>query len=301
MIPSFKEYFYQTFLEANSEKRIEFLFNKWSPKLKKLFEKHWDYFNVEAVIFGLMGSEALSTLETEKPLDLETFIKNFISKIVNDVDPDNGKYSDWIIKGLLLIDIEEPSNKHYFTRFWEDSYKIKEDIEKWKKYKKEIVELDPRYGDINAFRNYIDLSSLFRFSPVIRNKIREADHSKKLKDAEKDAEKIYNSANYMIVVPKTQEASCAYGRGTRWCTASTGGTNYFYDYNSRGPLYIIIDKKDDEKYQFHFQSEQYMNAEDDPLDIREFFANNPELKNPLIQLARKNNNQKFEQGIEDNL
>ncbi len=66
-------------------------------------------------------------------------------------------------------------------------------------------------------------------------------------------------------------------------------------------MITAIDKKDDEKYQFHFQSEQYMNAEDDPLDIREFFANNPELKNPLIQLARKNNNQKFEQGIEDNL
>lgn len=290
---SFKQYFYELVLEANVDKRIEFLFNKWYPKLKNLFEKHWDLFKTEAVMFGLAGSEALSTLSTAKPINYEDFVRNFIRKIVNDVDPDNGKYSDWVIRGLLSIDVNESSNKRYFINFWEDSYKIREDIENWKKYKKIITEIDPKYGDINAFSNYVELSGLFRFSKILQSKIREQDNEQKMKDAEKDAEKIYNSANYLILVPKTVEASCAYGRGTRWCTASTGSYNYFNQYSQKGPLYIIIDKKVNEKYQFHFQTEQYMNADDSQVDLKEFFETHEELKNPLIDLAIKNNNINF--------
>jgi hypothetical protein len=39
MIPSFKEYFYQVFLEANSEKRIEFLIQKYQNKIISWIEK----------------------------------------------------------------------------------------------------------------------------------------------------------------------------------------------------------------------------------------------------------------------
>ncbi len=290
---TFKQYFYDLLLEANPDKRVEFLYQKYKTKLYKLFDEHWKYFSEEAMVEGLLGANAIHNLDDSKPSDWETFIKNFITRVVNKIDPEQGKYTDWILKGLLHIDINEPSNKGHFTRFWEDGYKIKEDIQRWKKYKKDIVSIEPKYGDINTFKSFVELFALFKFSPEMRKRMREAEHSEKMKSAEKDAEKIYNSENYMIVVPKTQEASCAYGRGTRWCTAATGSNNYFHRYNNQGPLYIVINKKTQEKYQFHFQSQQYMDAEDDQLDIDQFFDENPEMKTPLVDLALKNSAEDF--------
>jgi len=90
-------------------------------------------------------------------------------------------------------------------------------------------------------------------------------------DADKGrAEKIYDSSEVAIVHPLDEPAACRYGRGTRWCTAATHGTNYFERYNRQGPLYILIPKNpehDGEKYQLHFPSEQFMNEDDDAVGL----------------------------------
>ena len=51
------------------------------------------------------------------------------------------------------------------------------------------------------------------------------------------------SDNVKIYTPKTKEESCHYGRGTKWCTASTKGQNMFNQYNRQGQLYIIVYSK----------------------------------------------------------
>ena len=56
-----------------------------------------------------------------------------------------------------------------------------------------------------------------------------------------DAEKVYESDRYVVMVPETKEASCYYGAGTKWCTAQTD-RDYFTNYKERGELYYIIDK-----------------------------------------------------------
>lgn len=180
----------------------------------------------------------------------------------------------------------------------EDYYDVHDNLEKYHKYKKyfKIAAKDrnnpetARLLDINQIHSFEDL---YRSLKIIYYYIQDDEDKEALKAAEKDAEKVYNSENYMIVVPKTQEASCAYGRGTRWCTAATGSQNYFNQYNSQGPLYIIINKKNQEKHQFHFQSEQYMDDQDDQVNLDKFFDANPELKEPLVDLALKNGAEHF--------
>lgn len=55
------------------------------------------------------------------------------------------------------------------------------------------------------------------------------------------------------------------GVTNRWCTAWEGDNSRFSYYNRQGPLYIIIPAKrndDNEKYQFHFETKQFMDFQD---------------------------------------
>lgn len=86
---------------------------------------------------------------------------------------------------------------------------------------------------------------------------------------------IYKDSSVRVIVPKDVTAACYYGQGTQWCTASTRGTNYFDQYNKQGPLYIILPANPEhlgEKYQFHFESGQFMNERDEPINPKEIIV-----------------------------
>lgn len=59
---------------------------------------------------------------------------------------------------------------------------------------------------------------------------------------QKDTEKIFENNEVLVVKPKTQESSCYYGSGTKWCTAATRTKNMFNTYIKKGPLYYLIFK-----------------------------------------------------------
>lgn len=70
-----------------------------------------------------------------------------------------------------------------------------------------------------------------------------------------DSEVIVDNNEFLIMVPKTTKASCALGKGTKWCTAKYpegDERNMFEEYNEKGPLYVIFDKRYGKRYQFHF-------------------------------------------------
>jgi hypothetical protein len=92
-----------------------------------------------------------------------------------------------------------------------------------------------------------------------------------------------------IIVPQDEEAACYYGQGTRWCTAATRGRNMFDNYSREGELFIILPKKpkhEGEKYQLHFYSEQFMNEDDDPVDLQWLLSVRfPELEETFKKIA----------------
>lgn len=81
-----------------------------------------------------------------------------------------------------------------------------------------------------------------------------------------DAEKVYEDNQWLIIIPHTMKAAQLYGKHTKWCTAAEKSENMFDSYNEDGPLYINIDKVNNRKYQFHFESGQFMDENDDPLE-----------------------------------
>lgn len=100
----------------------------------------------------------------------------------------------------------------------------------------------------------------------------------------KEGELIYDGKTIMVIHPTTQDAACYYGRETRWCTSSKQATNRFQNYNAQGPLYIIIPKNPQyqgEKYQFHFETNSFMNEKDVRVNLSDIISDYPDLVSEL--------------------
>lgn len=104
-----------------------------------------------------------------------------------------------------------------------------------------------------------------------------------------DYKKVFQDDNWTIFIPLTEKGACYLGVNTEWCT--TWGpmslnpdykdrTNHFGHHNQRGPLYIIINNSNlNEKYQFHFETKQYMDVNDKRIDTAKFLGNNKDVRN----------------------
>jgi hypothetical protein len=73
----------------------------------------------------------------------------------------------------------------------------------------------------------------------------EKDKEKKLK---KDRDAIYEDDRWRVIVPRTHEASCHYGAGTRWCTTMKDSPQHFKSYTKNGLLFYLIDKTSRETF-----------------------------------------------------
>lgn len=86
---------------------------------------------------------------------------------------------------------------------------------------------------------------------------------RKQSNARKNLEKVYEDNEWIVYVPHSHAAARRGGEGTYWCTASEN--KYYYNcYSKQGPLYINIRKSDGAKFQFHFESNQFMDTDDEP-------------------------------------
>lgn len=202
-------------------------------------------------------------------LDDKVFLK------LQETDPTKNKqYLDWIIKNYLKLTQTEQIR---FVK--EDFSKVYEDLEFFNKYKQSIPQ---NWRDINKMLTFEDL--FYVVKPIKQKKEAEIEQTQ----ASKDVTKILDNGNYSIIIPNTEEASCLYGAGTRWCTASKNN-NMFDRYNDEGPLFIVIHKNEkdsqgrENKYQFHFQSGQFMDVNDRPINLKEYIGENPEVADAIAK------------------
>ena len=103
----------------------------------------------------------------------------------------------------------------------------------------------------------------------------------------KQAILFYNDSQVKVVIPKTEKASIFFGRGTKWCTAARND-NMFKQYNNEGPLYIVIIKGTNEKYQFHWKSNQFMDSSDSAINPNELATKYPILWDIFNKVAIEN-------------
>jgi len=179
----------------------------------------------------------------------EDFIKiASVDTISSNLQKDKlGKYAKWLL------------NLYKRNRLkLEDLYKATEYIAVFDK----IVKMNKLiYNDLNHYKS---LAELYK---VIKPYVKAISNTEKLQKIKKNgAEKLYEDEAFVVIHPKTKQASMLYGKGTQWCTAAKDGDSFRY-YNRMGKLYIIIDKRTGKKYQFHAETESFMNEDDEAIDV----------------------------------
>ncbi len=112
--------------------------------------------------------------------------------------------------------------------------------------------------DINTFDSIDDMYELVKDN-IGSDVITKGDIIRKVKET--GAERVYQDSDWLVISPKTHEASCHYGANTKWCTTEKDNDTKFKEYISEGPLYTLINKKTSEKYQIHLERREYRNAE----------------------------------------
>lgn len=163
--------------------------------------------------------ESLSTAKERylgKEIDEETF------KQLIELDPtakrNKFKYIDFICKSFVEgATMDEIRNK--VTEFDDLSNRNLVDKEK-----KDIT----KYKTFKEFSEYVDSMNNVKSKTNIEKEIK------------KGADIIIDNADMFIVAPRTHEASCIYGAGTKWCTTMTTNTHWQrYYYSDNVTFYYI--------------------------------------------------------------
>ena len=88
--------------------------------------------------------------------------------------------------------------------------------------------------DINAYTGWNDFL----------REVTSAQGSYKSKLRKKDADIVYQDNRYLVVIPRTHDASCKYGTGTKWCTNSEDPDSYDSYVAKGATLYYILDSRE---------------------------------------------------------
>jgi Spy/CpxP family protein refolding chaperone len=156
---------------------------------------------------------------------------DFVNKFRN-------KFSNEELKKIIMLSQNlSPNNKFLMflgnvmptQNFDENLSKAQKAVESFIKYQQALEE-----KDINKYQS---LEDIMQAIDAHENKVR-----RKVKEVE-GADVVYEDDRFTVVTPKTHKASCYYGAGTKWCTASMNGDSHFNNYNVDGKLFYFIDKK----------------------------------------------------------
>lgn len=224
-----------------------------------------------------------------------------------------GKYVNWIIKKYLDLNkgIDEEPNSERFKReynekvrlFFEDLYKVTEDLKKFDRFKDK---LESDFRDINKL-TIDDLNNLMLTFSLEKTKATKSEKEQAAVTYEHPgADIIFRGSKWTVVKISEgsklgKDAACYYGGydkkpsegETSWCTSSPG-LSYFDGYIKDGPLYVILPNEPEsftpggltkgnrtglpaKRYQFHFPSSQFMDANDRQINLIKFLKSNPEL------------------------
>ena len=268
--------------------KSEVLYNKYAKPNPKKNKKGMDFEAFKQIVL------ADPTTRIPSDFDVEEFSTDNLAGLKV------GKYSDWMLRTFLNPDLseEEVDLREYQRLFLEDLNRYKELLTKFEKYKGSLAVSEKK--DINKVTSFEELSAL----PIkvgddtVELELYRGKKAKKEKGTEGQtnfkfpgSEILFEGPNYTLVrISDTGElggkAGAFFGgyhnvdKGeTNWCT-STEGSSYSNSYRKDGPLYVILanDSKGEvgsvtglpqERYQFHFPSNQFKNRQNRDIGVVE--------------------------------
>ena len=258
---------------------------------RKLVNRIWGDDSVGNELLGTKEQlkKALPTLHNPEIFNpaVQEIAQNIIQKITAKDPTSNKEYTFWIV--LNYTNADNPKYNGGIKKF-EDIGRAVEALEKFKSLLRK-PNLNPplQIRDINQIRGLItleDIVSNYTNNEMISQSQESLNIEKKFYDTS-EATLVYNSTKIKIVIPHSEKASCFFGMGTRWCTAAKYN-NMFDEYKAGGPLYIIIIKGTNEKYQLQFKDKQFMNAKDRHFKLDTLLKKYPEILDGLLPQRGEN-------------
>jgi len=156
------------------------------------------------------------------------------------------KFKPEDIKKIFLLSRDLSSNQKFLNFLGkvispesvnDDMMKAKIAIEKFIKYQNNL-----EVKDINQYDSLKDISdAISKHENKVRRDVKEID----------GADVVYEDDRFTVVSPKTYEASCYYGAGSKWCTAAKSSDAHFMSYNRDGKLFYFLDKKEKSGSRFY--------------------------------------------------
>lgn len=225
---------------------------------------------IQALSNGILRAAQRDSYLQSRNLDDEQTVAAVIDAAESADPTPNEQYVQWIVRQFTKKGMK-----------YEDLYKLEDHLETFVSTKGQHKRLGIN-SDINQYdwRSLTDTARKLSSTDVAEPDTADA-------TSVEGAKILYNGPLGTLSVPETEAASCELGRGTEWCTSATKGNNMFDEYNKQGPLYIWHDKQKKTKYQFHFESGQVMNAQDEPVSDQE--AQYLAKQNPVTSKLMKQN------------
>ena len=207
----------------------------------------------QAKIINDFGQKLVNKYQTEFP-NKKVTPEQVLAKIANLDTTGNKELTFWLAMNYA---------KDQIKRFEDIGSRAVPNLEKFKVLLRK-PNLNPKLPtrDINQIQGLPELEKIIDlYEP------KQTESGKELERQAKEemfksgqAELVLKDKDITVIVPKTKKAAMLFGQGTRWCT-SAKRDNRFDFYNKQGPLYIIM--AGGKKYQWHLESGQFMNTEDE--------------------------------------
>ena len=138
------------------------------------------------------------------------------------------KYLPFLIKQLFKRYGKEDFN--FFSNEETDSLKILEE---------HLIAKRITKNDISTYNTFDD----------VEESIKEGDEYIKRKESEKKIKKLYETEEWLVLIPLTKESAAIYGYNTKWCVTYD---DYFNEYKHNIKIIYIINKKTDSKVAISF-------------------------------------------------
>lgn len=219
----------------------------------------------------ITGKESFDDMNAPQKHEYGTLRSTIIKSVPHDIpEKDKANALNWIITRIIKDDQKNPENRSFLRgpggalplsggrevlrRHLEIFYQIKQQKMDRLLSKKAIEQY-------SSFKEFVDTME------EVTPKYREYLEQKTEKSTKGEGQlKIYEDDNWQIFFPQTKGAACALGKNTDWCTAAPG-LDYYDSYAKQGQLIIFVSKNNpEEKYQFQYETGQFMDREDEPVN-----------------------------------
>ncbi len=194
---------------------------------------------IESYILSEGRKEEVQKKYNQDFIDLDIHDPEDVISLFSHNDPSgNNKYLDWMTKAFIDLwqgtypsepgEEKEETIIDAITQFHKKQQKLTPEWVKEKGFPKRVVD-NPK--DINSY-NIRDLK-------ILSNILKRDDQKKQSRN---DAIVLFENDKWLLLSPKSYEASCKYGAGTKWCIASKDSSSHYTSYTREGKLIFVIDK-----------------------------------------------------------